>query len=76
MKGRMIKEMMRMNTTEIKLEAKLVVKASFLFPLIREDTDGAMRRSFACWMIFMPQKENAITVCNRLLFARMVIVLN
>jgi hypothetical protein len=78
MKGRMIKEMMRMNTTEIKLEAKLVgdIQGFFFVPLIREDTDGAMRRSFACWMIFMPQKENAITVCNRLLFARMVIVLN
>lgn len=35
MKGRMIKEMMRMNTTEIKLEAKLVgdIQGFFLFLL-------------------------------------------
>ena len=34
MKGRMIKEMMRMNTTEIKLEAKLVgdIQGFFFVP--------------------------------------------
>ncbi len=38
MKGRMIKEMMRMNTTEIKLEAKLVgdIQGFFFCSLLSE----------------------------------------